>query len=166
MRPGLPALRNQGLPPPNPDLPLLLKNQPFWKPGPHSCTSRPPHCLAPLLALGRLPGEGPPGFHCSRHLQGQSPCPQSLVLCRALLPAGPLPSELCAFSVTAPEPSLSQSWDLWTCHLTGGVMMDSQGAQGPHKQKTFCYGGWRGAGDLRRLLLAGCEDGVSMLTGI
>lgn len=73
VRPGLPALRNQGLPPPNPDLPLLLKNQPVWKPGPHSCTSWPPHCLAPLLTLGRLPGEGPPRLHCSRHLRGAEP---------------------------------------------------------------------------------------------
>lgn len=81
--------------------------------------------------------------------KGQSPRLQSLVLCRALLPTGPLTSELCAFSVTASETLLSQSWDLWTCHLTGGVMMDSQGDQGPHKQKTFCPGGWRGAGDLR-----------------
>lgn len=45
--------------PPNPDLPLVLKNQPVWKPGPPAFLSPTvPHCR-PLMGPGEAPERGP-----------------------------------------------------------------------------------------------------------
>lgn len=61
MMTGLPAWRNQGLPPPNLDLPLLLKNQPIgipWATFLHSggrAAPAAPHPPDPSEALGKLP---------------------------------------------------------------------------------------------------------------
>lgn len=99
---GLPLLRNQGLPPPNPDLPLLLKNQPFWKPGPHSCASQPP-AAGPSECPGRLPGEG---ATWALHLWGPrpsspEPVPVRVCVCVCVvLTACWSTLELCPSSVT------------------------------------------------------------------
>lgn len=88
MMTGLPAWRNQGLPPPNLDLPLLLKNQPIGTPwatflhsgGRAAPAASPPH-LTPLRPWGSSPEKGLLGASVPRNLlvwgrQGQPCCPQ------------------------------------------------------------------------------------------
>lgn len=88
---GLAVLRNQGLLPPNPGLLLLLKNQPFWKPGPHSCASRPPTAQPLQGPWGGFREKGPRGL-CIYGEQDLHPQSLSLwgegVWGGCLLPAG------------------------------------------------------------------------------